>query len=132
MNYLLKVGNGSVAVGFYKPPSQKKKYFLENLSLALTTMSCEYANIMLIRDCNLPVTSKNLEVFINTFNFECSIKKSTCFKSTGPSCIDLILTNKNEFLKKSIFLKVVISDHDALFVTAVQSLKKTNYALIKI
>ena len=31
-------------------PFQKKKYFLENLSLALTKVSCEYENIMVKSD----------------------------------------------------------------------------------
>ena len=33
--------------GLYKLPSQNEKYFLDNLSLAVTKMSCEYKNVML-------------------------------------------------------------------------------------
>ena len=35
-------------IGLYKPPSQNEKYFLDTLSLALTKMSCEYENVLLI------------------------------------------------------------------------------------
>ena len=51
---------------------------------------------------------------------ECLIKKPTCFQSTSPSCIDLILINKKEFFKNSVF-EVVISDHHSLILTALRS-----------
>ena len=84
-------------------------------------MSCEFENIMLVCDFNLTVENKYLEVFMNTFDLECLIKKPTCFQSTNPSCNDLILTNKNEFLKNSYILEVGISDHNHLIVTALRS-----------
>ena len=54
---------------------------MKNISLtllALTKMSCEYENVLLIEDINLTVENKNLEVFMNTFDLECLIKKPTC------------------------------------------------------
>ena len=84
-------------------------------------MSCEYENVMLIGDFNLTVEKKNLEVFMNTFDLDCLIKKTTCFQSTSPSCIDLILTNKKEFFKNSNVFEVGISDHHSLIVTALRS-----------
>ena len=60
-----------LCIGLYKPPSQNEKHFLDNVSLALTKMSCEYENIMLIGDFNLTVESKNLKVFMNAFDLEC-------------------------------------------------------------
>ena len=97
------------------------EYFLDNLSIALTKMSCEYENVMLIGDFNLTAENKNLEVFMNTFDLECLIKKPTCFQSTSPSCIDLILTNKKKFFKNSNVLEVGISDYHSLIVTALRS-----------
>ena len=44
-------------------PSQNEKDFLENLSLALTKMSCEDENIILIGDLNFTVENKNLGSF---------------------------------------------------------------------
>ena len=87
-------GRKWLCIGLYEPPSQNEKYFLENLSLALTKMSCKYQNLMLIGDFNLTVENKNLGVFMNRFDLECLIKKPTCFQFTSPICIDLILTNK--------------------------------------
>ena len=69
-----------LCIGLYKPPSKNEKYFLDNLSHALTKMSCEYENVTLIGDFNITVENKNLEVFMNTFDLECLIKKPTCFQ----------------------------------------------------
>ena len=41
-----------LCISFYKPPSQNQKRSLENISLVLTKLSCEYENIMLIGDFN--------------------------------------------------------------------------------
>ena len=92
-----------LCIGLYKPPSQNEKYFLDNLSRALTKMSSEYESVMLIGDFNLTIENKYLEVFMNTFDLEYLIKKPACFQSTSPSCIDLILTNKKEFFKTVMF-----------------------------
>ena len=102
-------------------PFTNEKYFFDNLSLALTKMSCKYGNVMFIGDFNLTVENNNLEVFINTFDLECFIKKPTCFQSTSPSCIDLILTNKKEFFKNSDVSEIGISDHHSLIVTVLRS-----------
>ena len=110
-----------LCIRLYKPPSQNEKYFLENLSLALTKISCKCENVTLIRDFNLTVENKNLKVFMNTFELECLIKKPTCFPSTSPSCIDLILTNKKEFFQNSNVLEVGISDPHSLIVTALRN-----------
>ena len=77
-------------------------------------MSCEYENVTLIGDFNFTVEKKNLDVFMNTFDFECFIEKPTCFQSTSPSCNDLILANKKEILKNSNILEVGVSDHHRL------------------
>ena len=44
-----------LCIGLCKPPSQNEKYFLDNLSRALTKMSSEYESVMLIGDFNLTV-----------------------------------------------------------------------------
>ena len=66
-------------------------------------MSCEYKNVMLIVDFRLTAENKNLEIFMSTFDLECLIKKPTCFQSTSPSRVDLILTNKRNSLKTLMF-----------------------------
>ena len=49
-----------LCIGLYKPPSQNKKYFLNNLSRALTKISSEYESVMLIGDFSLTIENKNL------------------------------------------------------------------------
>ena len=88
-------------IGLYKSPSKSEKYFFENLSFALTKIPREKENIMLIGHFNLATENKNLQVFMNTFDLECLIKKPTCFQSTNSRCIELILTNYKEFFKNS-------------------------------
>ena len=56
-----------------------------------------YQKTMLIGDFNLTIDNKSLENFMTTFDLECLIKKLTCFQSSNPTCIDLILRNKKEF-----------------------------------
>ena len=98
-----------------------KSISLKILSLAMTKMSYEYEDIMLIGDLNLAVEYKNLENFMDIFDLEWLIKKRTCFRSTSTSCIDLILTNKKEFFKNSNVLEVGTSDHHSLIVIALKS-----------
>ena len=59
---------------------------------------------------------------MRTFDRECLIKKPTCFQSSNPYCIDLILTNKTIFFKNTDVTVVGISDHHSLIVTALKSL----------
>ena len=58
---------------------------------------------------------------MTTFDLECLIKKPTCFQSSDPTCIHLILTNKG-FFKSTDFIKVGILDHHSLIATALKSL----------
>ena len=92
---------------------------------------------MLTGDFNMTIENKNLEVFINSLDLECLIKKPTCFQSKNPSCIDLILTNKKELFKNSNMLEGAISDHHSLIITALKSQlvkgnAKQNYIVITV
>ena len=111
-----------LCVDIYRPPSQNEKYFIDHSSKTLGQLSCQYDKTMLIGDFNLTINSKSLKNFMNTFDLECLIKKPTCFQSSNPTSIDLILTNKKEFLKNTDVIEVGISDHHSLIVTALKSL----------
>ena len=106
----------------YRPPSQNKKCFIDHLSKTLGQLSRQYDKTVLIGDFNLTIDNKSLENFMTTFDLECLIKKPTCFQSSNPTCIDLILTNKKEFFKNTDVIEVGISDHHSLIVTALKSL----------
>ena len=77
---------------------------------------------MLIGDFNLTIDNKNLENVMTTFDLECLIKKPTCFQSSNPTCIDLILTNKKEFFKNTDVIEVGIPNHHSLIATDLKSL----------
>ena len=84
-----------LCIGAYKAPSQNDKYFIDILPKNLGELTFQYDKTMLIGDFNLTTHNENLETFMNAFNLESLINKPTCFQSENPSCIDLILTNKN-------------------------------------
>ena len=111
-----------LCVGIYRPPSQNEKYFIDHLSKTLGQLSCQYDKTMLIGDFNLTIIYKSLENFMTTFDQECLIKKPTCFQSSNPTCIDLILTNKKKSFKNTDVIEVGISNHHSLIVTALESL----------
>ena len=48
------------------------------------------------------------------------MKQPSCFQSSNPTCMDLILTNKKEFFKNTGVIEVGISDHHSLIVTALK------------
>ena len=50
------------------------------------------------------------------------LKKPTCLQSSNPTCIDLILTSKKEFVKNTDVIEVGISNNHSLTVTVLKSL----------
>ena len=76
---------------------------------------------MLIGDINMTIQNKDLKMFMNLFGLERLIKKTTCFQSKNPSCIDLILTNKKDLFKNSNVLEVEISGHHGFIINALKS-----------
>ena len=51
-----------LCIGLYKPPSEIDKFFLDNLSLILKKLACQFDNIILMGDFNLTVEDKKLEI----------------------------------------------------------------------
>ena len=88
-------------LGIYNPPSQNEALFVEQIKLALNTYSttCEY--FLLLGDFNVTTKNSKLQDLMNAFCLENLIKEPTCFKSTVPTTIDLIVTNQ-----KSLFMKL--------------------------
>ena len=82
---------------------------------------CQYDKTILIGDFNLTVENNHLKNFINAFDLECLMKKPTCFQSSNPSCIDLILTNKKELFKNNDVFEVGISENRSFIATTLKS-----------
>ena len=104
-------------LGNYKPPSQNDLSFINELNLALNFFSPIYENFVLLGDFNLSTENPNLKNFMCSFDLESLINSPTCYKSTNPSCIDLILTNKKNHFMKSATFETGLSDHHKLITT---------------
>ena len=71
----------------------------------------------MLGDFNLSTENPNLKNFMCSFDLESLINSPTCYKSTNPSCIDLILTNKKNHFMKSATFETGLSDHHKLITT---------------
>ena len=78
----------------YKPPNQKTSNFIQNLGLILDVFKKNYDNVTLIGGFNHSSDDIPLESFLQACNLASLIKEATCFQSSNPSCIDLVLTNQ--------------------------------------
>ena len=84
----------------YNPYKGHTKQHLYNISRGLDELNSKYDNILTIGDLN-KISEPLLNELCQTYNLESIVNKPTCFKNPkNPSCIDLMLTNKQErFLK---------------------------------
>ena len=89
----------------YNPHKGNSKQHLSNISKGLDELNSKYDNILIIGDLDIEMSEPSLNEFCQTYNLESIVNKPTCFKnSMNPSCIDLMLTNKQErFLKAKTF-----------------------------
>ena len=83
--------------GTYNPPSQNDICYFNQLSKAIDTYN-NYDKILLIGDFN---NWTLFESFLYEHDLQNLAKGTTCFKSVeNPSCIDLILINRNMSFQK--------------------------------
>ena len=95
----------------YRPPTQNKQYFLDNLTMIVDHYSSIYDNHIILGDSNLEPDSPILMSFMQSLNLFNIIRSNTCFKGHG-TCIDLILTNRKYCFKHSSISETGLSDHD--------------------
>ena len=81
-------------LGIYNPPSQNEALFVEQIKLALNTYSTTYENFLLLGDFNMTTENSKLQDLMDAFSLENLIEEPTCFKSTVPTTIDVIVTKK--------------------------------------
>ena len=93
-------------LGLYKPPN----LFLKNDD-----------SVTLIGDFNLSSDDVPLESFLQACNLTSLIKEATCFQSSNPSYIYLILTNQKNMYKLSNTFETGLSDHHKLISTVAKS-----------
>ena len=107
-------------LGIYKPP-QNLIEFLNIISLIIDYYLQTHENILAIGDFNLPVDNSDLEAFMQAYDFSSLIKKTTCYESNTPSCIDLLLTNWKSLFKLSNAFETGLSDHHKLVCSILKS-----------
>ena len=85
----------------YNPHEGNIKQHLSNISKGLDELNSKYDNILIIGDLNSEMSEPSLDEFCQMYNLVSIVNKPTFFKNPkNPSCIDLMLTNKQErFLK---------------------------------
>ena len=75
---------------------------LNYLNLVFNKYSKGYDNFIFMGDFDVAISDKAMEDFWSLNNLESLIKKLTCYKNYDNStCIDLILTNKPDYLQYS-------------------------------
>ena len=105
-------------LGSYRPPLQNYISFISELNRALNFFSqIKLKNFVLLGDFNLSTENTNLKNFMCSFDLESLINSLTCYKSTNPSCIDLILINKKNHFMKSAKFETGLFDHHKLITT---------------
>ena len=75
----------------------------------------------LIGDFNLSSDDVSFESFLQAYNLTSLIKEETCFQSSNPSCIDVILTKQKNKYKLSNTFETGISDQYKLILTVAKS-----------
>lgn len=104
-------------IGIYNPHLREKNDFMRNITDILNRLHLQYENIILIGDFNITIEDNLLQELCTIFNLSSLIKKPTCFKSSTPSCIDLILTNQPNLFKLSNTYETGLSDFHKLVAT---------------
>ena len=108
--------------GIYNPHKHMIKDFLSMLEKNVCKYLPLYDNMIILGDFNCEVDEEPMSDFCNTYNLKSLIKFPTCFKSsTNPSCIDLILTNRNNCFQNSTVIETGLSDFHSLIATVLKS-----------
>ena len=107
-------------IGIYRPPSQSKDFFLEEMRKNIEQFYTKYENFLMIGDFNLNENDSSLYQYMQEFNLENVVKVPTCFKSDSPTCIDLILTSDKRKLANSRAIETGLSDFHAMVVTTLK------------
>ena len=106
--------------GTYRPPSQLKDYYFNNLDKAIDTYS-EYEKILLVGDFNTEESENCMASFLFHHNLKSIVKENTCFKNpNNPRSIDLMLTNNNLSFQHTSTYFTGISDFHKLVVSVLK------------
>ena len=80
-------------VAIYRPPSQTKQCFFDEISKMFNHYCRQYEKFILIGDFNCEIGDDVINDFVDSYELASLVWSPTCFKFDSPRCIDLILTN---------------------------------------
>ena len=104
-------------LSIYRPQWCKENYFLAQLQLIIDYYIKDLPNILINGDFNMEPSDKKMQEFIDKNNLYSLINTPTCFKSSSPRCIDLMLTNRKYSFQKSQSFETGESDHHHMIYT---------------
>ena len=100
----------------YNPHKCNIKQHLSNISKGLDELNSKYDNI--IGDLSSEMSEPSLDEFCQKYNLVSIVNKPSCFKNPkNPSCIDLMLTNKQERFLKAKTIETGLSDFHKMVVS---------------
>ena len=106
----------------YNPHRSKIVNHLNEIGRHLDSYSSKYDNYILMGDFNVEPTEHAMAEFMQTYDLRNLVKGPTCFKNPeNPSCIDLILTNRNRSFQGSYLIETGISDFHKMTLTVMKS-----------
>ena len=107
--------------GCYHAPSQNDAYFYQSLSNCLDLLSKKYTNFFLAGAFNSEETETVLSEFLNPHYAKNIVKEKTCFKSIKkPTCVDLLISNKEKCLKSATIIDTGLSDFHKMFLVVLK------------
>ena len=106
----------------YNPHKGNTKQHLSNTSKGLAKLNSKYDNIIIIGDLNTETSEPSLNEFCQTYNLEGIVSQPTCFKNPkNTSCINLILTNKQERYLKTKTVETGLSDFHKMVISVIKT-----------
>ena len=108
--------------GSYNPSKTMIAGHVETLGKYLNYFYAHYDNILLMGDFNSEPQEHHMVEFCAQYNLKNIVQKPTCYKNIeNPSCIDLILTNRNKSFHRTTTIETGISDFHKLVLTVLKS-----------
>ena len=104
----------------YRPPSQREKYFFEQMGKGIDQYSNDFEAIVILGDFNAKEKSQTVCSFLDVYNLRNLVKVPTCLKSDNPRSIDLVRTNRNMCFKSTSIIDTGLSDFHTMIVAVLK------------
>ena len=106
-------------LNLYRPPRQCSMFFFNEVEKGLDLYRRKYEKFILLGDLHCEPSDSVIRDFMDSYNFTNMVRDPTCFKSSNPTSIDLILTNGKGNLKSTTTAEKEVSDFHAMILTAI-------------